>query len=565
MRSPVTARRWPLVVTTAALVAGSVVVAVPSTASAATGYHISGHVTLGTKLAGAGAVDVTYITASSSGLFPSETTTDSTGAFSFDVPTNTRFILQVANTGPGNFAPYTSSPLGGPSCSVEDWIDPTADISGLDITLPVGGEISGTVTDAAGKPLADVDPIAQDINSCSTIDSAYPKSQVFAPATGADGKYRVRNLPVATSFQVQFYAGGETNSFVRQYLGEAPWAPYGGTYAVTAGKTLTKNMTLFAGGTLTGSITCTCDRAAFEPSEVQVDLEGLDPVSRQWVRYTEAVVTRDGDATSYSANYLTPGSYRVTTSSTLDGFTTSSSAPVTVVDAVSTVQNVRLASAATSNPGVSPAVNSFITALYRDFLGRTPSAPEVKGWAANLAAGAPRTSIAVGFADSDEYRLIRIDAAYHSILWRGPDAAGRAYWLDQMHRGVIRTEDIEKQFYASQEYVDNRGGTQQSWVGAIYLDLLKRNPSVSDISFWSRAADQQGRVAITVSFWQSQETAERRVSAMYASYLGRTPDQGGLAAWTGYDLANGDSVTRSSLTSSDEYFTLAAKRFPVAP
>ncbi|MDF2443764.1 MAG: hypothetical protein JWR01_1967 [Subtercola sp.] len=217
---------------------------------------------------------------------------------------------------------------------------------------------------------------------------------------------------------------------------------------------------------------------------------------------------------------------------------------------------------ATPSPGVPASVSSFVTALYVDFLNRRPSSSEVAFWGAQLAGGAPRSAIAAGFVNSDEYRMIRIDAAYTTVLKRTADAGGRVTWLNEMRSGRITTDDIERTFYASDEYYLQQGGTRASWAAGLYRALLGRTGGASEYAFWANLASQHGRPWVVSQFWDSTETISSRVTAMYVRYLGRQPDRGGLATWVGVALALGDSGLRSALTSSDEYFAGAAPRFP---
>ncbi|MEF2975712.1 DUF4214 domain-containing protein [Subtercola sp. YIM 133946] len=230
---------------------------------------------------------------------------------------------------------------------------------------------------------------------------------------------------------------------------------------------------------------------------------------------------------------------------------------------------------------VSAPVASFITALYNDFLSRNPSSDDIAWWGHNLATGSPRGAVAAGFVDSDEYRLIRIDAAYRDILTREAEPGGRASWLNGMKIGLLTTDDIERSLYASDEFYNDNGGNEFGWINGLYEHILGRGASMDEVGYW---LNQGNAYALAQSDWihqppgvdiplvfprlwivnnimNSTEGARSRVSAMYQHYLGRVPDAGGLALWANYDLAVGDSATRSGLTGSDEYFALASQRF----
>ncbi|RFA14417.1 hypothetical protein B7R22_09260 [Subtercola boreus] len=203
---------------------------------------------------------------------------------------------------------------------------------------------------------------------------------------------------------------------------------------------------------------------------------------------------------------------------------------------------------------------NYISALYQDYLDRFPSAANINFWEGFLATGSPRSTIAASFVDSDEYRLKRIDAAYHDILGRTAEVSGRQNWLRAMQAGVITTDDIETSFYASDEYYQRHGGTDTSFAKALYNTLLERDGGASEYAFWAGLTRQQGRAWVTAQFWDSTETISKRVAAMYNRYLGRQPDPSGLSTWVALDLQLGDSGVRAGLTSSGEYFARSQAR-----
>ncbi|RFA20609.1 GH25 family lysozyme [Subtercola boreus] len=203
---------------------------------------------------------------------------------------------------------------------------------------------------------------------------------------------------------------------------------------------------------------------------------------------------------------------------------------------------------------------NYITALYEDYLKRAPAPQESAGWQDRLAAGAPRTAVAAGFVNSDEYRLQRIDAAYQTVLGRSPDAPGRLSWLNAMKSGGITTDDIETSLYSSTEYFQNHGNTNKSFVASLYTTLLHRQGTDADYTFWANLIAQNGRAWVVAQYWDAQETISQRVSAMYQLYLGRVPDAAGLQGWVNVALQIGDSGLRSGFTSSGEYYARSQTR-----
>jgi hypothetical protein len=80
----------------------------------------------------------------------------------------------------------------------------------------------------------------------------------------------------------------------------------------------------------------------------------------------------------------------------------------------------------------------FLSALYQDLLGRTPSAAELNGWMGGGAI-ADRTGVANGFAFSHEHHLRLVAATtgwYQHYLGRPADPDGALYWATQLDQGT---------------------------------------------------------------------------------------------------------------------------------
>jgi hypothetical protein len=86
--------------------------------------------------------------------------------------------------------------------------------------------------------------------------------------------------------------------------------------------------------------------------------------------------------------------------------------------------------------------SGFVRALYRDFLGRTPSASEVGYWTGRIADGTPRGGITGGFTFSHENHANLVGGWYQRYLGRAAEPEGIAYWAGYLDRGG-RDETIE--------------------------------------------------------------------------------------------------------------------------
>jgi Domain of unknown function (DUF4214) len=212
---------------------------------------------------------------------------------------------------------------------------------------------------------------------------------------------------------------------------------------------------------------------------------------------------------------------------------------------------------------VSPGAVAFVKALYLDILNRAPGDSEVTFWGRLIMNGMSPTAVASGFVNSDEYRLIRITAAYRTDLGREGETTGVYNWLDLMKRGVLQTDDVDKYFMASDEYMLRSGGTTESFVSAMYQQMLGRPVTSAEIPFWTGIATASGRLVVVDGIWHSIESSRARVTIMYSTYLGRMPDEAGVASWANIAIASGDATVRWQIIGSLEYWNRASGRFPI--
>ena len=418
--------------------------------------------------------------------------------------------------------------------------------------------ISGTA-DFEGHALqgAIVTAFLFDTNGKQTFESA-------SVTTDASGQFSITGL-AAGDYWVQYEEHTNPQMPSYQWWGSDLLHPYGTFATVADGATrdFSWNLTTMSG--VLGTVTCSTCSAAPDPATVTILVGAYDPSTQLYQFIDGGHPAADG---SFGFNSLFPyNDYRIFAKYTgTEPFNKSSNsrrftmtAGAYAASSVIVSRHIDLVPGYTDRYGQADA--SVVNALYFDFLKRLPSPPETKGWVQQLYNGTEPSAVSAGFVNSDEYRLIRIDAAYQNILGRASDPSGRADWLNNMKAGRITTDDIETSFYASAEYFAKHGGTNVSFTQSLYTTLLHRPGSQSEWDFWANLAAKNGRDWVIKQFWDATETISERVSLMYATYLGRTPDASGLRDWVGVALAIGDSGLRSGLSGSEEYYIRSQDRF----
>ncbi len=213
---------------------------------------------------------------------------------------------------------------------------------------------------------------------------------------------------------------------------------------------------------------------------------------------------------------------------------------------------------ATTSSGATQAV---VRKLYRDLLGRDVDATGLATWTARLDQGTPQPELVRTLTSSLEYRRLRIRQAYVQVLGREPEAAGMQSWLERIAAGHATVDDVRLQFYASQEYFNLSGRTDEGYVRRLYRTALNRDPSAGDLAHWVAQLRASGREAVVNRIWFSNEAARIRAGEYYGVFLDRAPDSSGLATWAGVLLRQGEGAVREGIAGSLEYRNLAVATF----
>lgn len=126
-----------------------------------------------------------------------------------------------------------------------------------------------------------------------------------------------------------------------------------------------------------------------------------------------------------------------------------------------------------------------VARLYVAYFLRTPDVGGLDYWIAKRRAGTSLEQVSQSFALSPEFRTRYgpltdegfVELVYRNLFDRTPDADGRAYWLDQLGKGVPRGRMMTL-FSASPEYVNRSARTVS--VALVYRWMLGRAPTKAE-------------------------------------------------------------------------------------
>lgn len=221
------------------------------------------------------------------------------------------------------------------------------------------------------------------------------------------------------------------------------------------------------------------------------------------------------------------------------------------------------ASAAPATATATATNETLVVAWYATFLDRpNESAADagVRYWMDMLAAGRSRQYVLGGILRSDEYSNRTIGAYYTQDLGRYPDN-GAYYWEVQTTQHDMAYEWVEQNILASQEYYDVRAsGRTPDYVARLYERVIGRfvDPASGEFAYWVHRYSQVDRLSFVRELWYTQEAVQARVAVHYGSILGRDPDAGGLAYWSGPERES-DITTQVEIASTPEFFDSSAE------
>jgi hypothetical protein len=163
--------------------------------------------------------------------------------------------------------------------------------------------------------------------------------------------------------------------------------------------------------------------------------------------------------------------------------------------------------------------------------------------------------VANALTHSAEYYSDIVTAVYQNYLGRSPQASEVAAWVGLMQQG-LSDERLEAGFIGSPEYIANHGGPGAGWVKGMYQNLLGRTPLQSEVNAWVRALEAGASpTQIAYDFAASAEREGQRITADYQKYLGRAPSPTEVRSWvSAFESGYSNENVIAGFVGSPEYF-----------
>lgn len=204
--------------------------------------------------------------------------------------------------------------------------------------------------------------------------------------------------------------------------------------------------------------------------------------------------------------------------------------------------------------------------VHDDYYGWTTTAAEHNLTSpGNDPAAASRRSAVEHLANSDEARTHLVRQRYQWVLGRAGDPGGVAYWSRALAAGTRTPEQLTASLLASNEFFRKAGGTDGAWVDAVFQQQLGRGPDPAGRAYWVAKVAASGRERAARLFLSSTGTRRERVRDLYDELLDRAPTPSELDKGIAIIGTDGEDGFTIRLASADGTYLRAQQVWRLAP
>ncbi|MFN2506217.1 MAG: DUF4214 domain-containing protein [Acidimicrobiales bacterium] len=181
-------------------------------------------------------------------------------------------------------------------------------------------------------------------------------------------------------------------------------------------------------------------------------------------------------------------------------------------------------------PGPTQTVR-FVERAYRDLLGRSASAGESEYWVTALAGGLSRNSMAVALTTSVEFRRLVVGTYHQTYLGRPATSAESDGFAWAIENGWT-FEFVATVVLGGDEFYARHGSNPAAYVDALYSEVLGLASDAAGRAYWADQLERgMDRYTVALAFVSSPIAHYNLVRFAYSWYLDRPADEAGLSFW----------------------------------
>ena len=175
----------------------------------------------------------------------------------------------------------------------------------------------------------------------------------------------------------------------------------------------------------------------------------------------------------------------------------------------------------------------FLSELYRDLLHRPAEAGGFSFWTGLLNGGQTRTQVVeeIESCSTLEYRRIQVQDLFAALLHRSPDPSALSY--DAIFLETSGTpEQLAASILTSPEYLQRNGTSNNSYLQALYHDVLHRDIDEAALGFWEFSLVKgASRAQVAEAILASDEYRGDVVQEYFQRFLDRNAEPAGFDFW----------------------------------
>ncbi len=210
-----------------------------------------------------------------------------------------------------------------------------------------------------------------------------------------------------------------------------------------------------------------------------------------------------------------------------------------------------------------------VSSLYKNILGREGSSSETAYWVNRIDSGVESvTDVVAAFTASTEAadQVAPIINLYFTAFGRVPDTAGLQYWVGAQQSGMS-LGNIAQAFIQSNEFAQRPSTDDAGFLASVYQNALGRTPDAAGLAYWGeQLANGVSRDQVLSSISRSLEGAttigvKTQIVLTYHGLLGRSPSASEVDAI----VQNQGSKSVTDLVKEAAKDLLAGNSIPVPP
>jgi hypothetical protein len=201
----------------------------------------------------------------------------------------------------------------------------------------------------------------------------------------------------------------------------------------------------------------------------------------------------------------------------------------------------------------------FVAQAFQDLLHRPPTPAGLSHWSTLIDQGFVSRGQLISIIErSPEFRKIEITQAFQSIVGRDPLAKSVALFTSALNNGLTLGSlgSLEASLYASQEYFTKNGGTNSSFLSALFLSATGNTIDATSLDQYTQMlANGSTRKQVAIAVLNRTDALQHRVNNYFQEFLHRDATQTNLTNQVNA-IRNGlrDEGLILRIVASPEYF-----------